>query len=54
MELLKVAISWRMRADLNNPFNGKNFTFHLAADVDQPLAGSTGAIRVITKCSGAV
>ncbi|MEW9697586.1 stalk domain-containing protein [Paenibacillus sp. SI8] len=48
IELPEVTTSWRMGADLTKPFNGKSFTFHLSADVDQPLAGSTGAVRDFT------
>lgn len=48
IELPEVTTSWRMGADLTKQFNGKSFTFHLAADVDQPLNGSTGAVRDFT------
>ncbi|MDQ0877474.1 hypothetical protein QFZ77_006133 [Paenibacillus sp. V4I3] len=43
-----MATSWRMGADLTKSFNGKNFTFHLSADGDLPLTGSTGAARDFT------
>ncbi|WP_409340639.1 carboxypeptidase-like regulatory domain-containing protein [Paenibacillus sp. MBLB4367] len=48
IELPNAATTWRMSADLTKTFNGKPFTFHLAADVDQPLAGKTGAVRDFT------
>ncbi|WP_261304250.1 carboxypeptidase-like regulatory domain-containing protein [Paenibacillus andongensis] len=48
IELPKVTTSYRMSADLNKPYNGKKFTFHLASDVDQPLAGSAGGVRDFT------
>ncbi|WP_409340640.1 stalk domain-containing protein [Paenibacillus sp. MBLB4367] len=48
LELPHIATSWRMGADATDTVNGKSFTFHLAADVDQPFGGSTGAIRDFT------
>jgi hypothetical protein len=48
IELPQIATSWRMGADATDTLNGKSFTFHLAADVDQPFGGSTGAIRDFT------
>jgi hypothetical protein len=41
-----------MSADLTKTLNGQSFTFHLAADVDQPLAGSAGAVRDFTWSQG--
>lgn len=48
IELPQIATTYRMGANITKEFNGKNFTFHLAADVDRPLAGSTGAVRDFT------
>ncbi|MFD0680033.1 MULTISPECIES: stalk domain-containing protein [unclassified Paenibacillus] len=48
IELPQMATSWRMGADFTKSFNGKEFTFHLNADVDQPLTGSKGAVRNFT------
>ncbi|ULL15996.1 hypothetical protein DVH26_17010 [Paenibacillus sp. H1-7] len=48
IELPQVATSWRMGADLVKSFNGKNYKFRLTADVDQPLAGSAGAVKDFT------
>lgn len=48
IELPQITTTWRMGADLTKEFNGKSFTFHLAADVDRPLAGSAGAVRDFT------
>lgn len=48
IELPQIATSWRTGADLTTTYNGKDFTFHLAADVDQPFAGKTGAVRNFT------
>ncbi|MFD0696324.1 stalk domain-containing protein [Paenibacillus sp. GCM10027628] len=48
IELPQMATSWRMGAELTKSFNGKNFSFHLNADADLPLTGSTGAVRNFT------
>lgn len=48
IELPQIATSWRMGADVTKLFNGKDYTFHLSANKDLPLSGSTGAVRNFT------
>lgn len=48
IELPQLATSWHMGADITKSFNGMNYTFHLDADKDLPLSGSTGAVRNFT------
>ncbi len=48
IELPQIATTYRMGADVTKSFNGKDFTFHLNADLNLPLSGSTGAVRNFT------
>ncbi|RTE06479.1 hypothetical protein EJQ19_22880 [Paenibacillus whitsoniae] len=48
LELPELATTWRMGGKYTTTYNNKTFNFDLVPDVDQPLAGKTGAVRNFT------
>ncbi|WNQ14089.1 stalk domain-containing protein [Paenibacillus aurantius] len=48
IELAQLPTTWSMTTTFTKEYNGKEQRFFLRSDVDQPFAGSTGAIRHFT------
>ncbi|WP_241243047.1 Ig-like domain-containing protein [Paenibacillus whitsoniae] len=48
LELPELTTTWRVGGKYTTTYNGKTFNFDLVPDVDQPLAGKTGAVRNFT------
>ncbi|MFC5401882.1 hypothetical protein ACFPOF_03965, partial [Cohnella soli] len=48
IELAHVPATWVMSTTFTREYNGKEQRFYLRSDVDQPFAGSSGAIRNFT------
>lgn len=48
MQLPHLPTTWIMSTSFTLPYNGKEQRFYLRSDVDQPFAGSSGAIRDVT------
>ncbi|MBE1440817.1 stalk domain-containing protein [Paenibacillus sp. OAS669] len=48
IEMPQLPTTWIMSAKFSREYNGKEQKFYLRSDVDQPFAGSTGAVRNFT------
>jgi hypothetical protein len=48
IDMPQLPTTWIMSTSFSREFNGKELKFYLRSDVDQPFAGSTGAIRNFT------
>ncbi len=47
--------TWSVHAQVTRPYNGTTYTFYVYADDDNPISGTSGAIRNLTwKLSGAI